>query len=267
MKNLRFPAPESFRLEIAWAARHDFGPQWTHFAPRVAAASLWHIEAGLLRAEADDARQIARAGDWVWRAPCGARRLETGPAGAVWHTVGIVALCGGKNWFAPPQSLIFRPDEQENQRGARLISLLVEGQNQDASRLELDGIARALMGWVWSAAGETLGRPDFPLWLETALARIEADPHISVGELARGAHFSPAQFRRLWETHLGNSPRDTLSRRRLEIARVVLESENCSLGEIAARSGFAGASQLSRAFRAAYGTSPLEWKRAAQNRQ
>lgn len=123
------------------------------------------------------------------------------------------------------------------------------------------------MGWLWSAAGEGCWRPDLPPWLENALARIEREPQISVGELAREAHFSPAQFRRLWEKHLGSSPRATLLRRRLEIARSALESGDCSIGEIAARSGFAGASQLSRAFRTAFGAAPFEWKRAAQNRQ
>lgn len=263
MKNLRFPAPESFTLEIAWAARHDFGAKWVHFAPRVAAASLWHIEAGELRAEADGATQIAREGDWVWRPPCGARRLETGIGGATWHTVGMVALCGGKNWFAPPQALIFRPDEAQNGRGARLMSLLVEGQAR-ASRLESDGLGRALMGWLWRAAGEAAWQPDLPPWLETALVRIESQPSVSVGELAQGAHFSPAQFRRLWEKHLGSSPRDTLARRRLEIARQALESEESALSEVAHRAGFGSAAHFSREFKRHFDLTPHEWRRAAR---
>ncbi len=266
MKNLGFPAPQSLSFDLAWAARHDVEAGWTHFSPRIASASLWHLERGILRVEADEIRQIARAGDWVWRAPSGARRMETGAGGASWLTVGIVAQCGGKNWFAPPAPLIFRPNAGQNERGARLITLLVEGQNNGASQLEIDGLGRALMGWLWSAAGEASWRPDFPMWLENALSRIENEPQVSVAELARGAHFSPAQFRRLWEKHLGSSPRDTLLRRRLEIARAMLESEEWSVGEIAARSGFAGAAQFSRAFRGAFGAAPLEWKRAARER-
>lgn len=264
MKNPYFPAPESLSFEIAWAAHHSYGSDWVHFMPRIVSASLWHITAGELRVESDDTSQIARAGDWVWRGPCGARRMQPGTRGASWQTVGLIALCGGKNWFAPPHSLIFQLDPAQSERGNALLSLLIEGKTAGASRLEIDGLSRALMGWLWSAAGDAAWSPNFPEWLKKALQHLENEPGVAVSELAREAHFSPAQFRRLWEKHLGASPRETVSRRRLEIARKLLESEEWSVSEIAARSGFAGAAQLARAFRGAFGASPLEWRRAGR---
>ena len=271
-----FPAPAALNLQIIWAARHDVGPQWRHFAPALAAASLWHIESGQLWVEADGHSQCAGAGDWVWRAPGGARRMSVGADGARWNSVGIVALCGAKNWFAPPHSLIFRPGEA-HQRGAFLLQFLIEDaalrpECNDLKRnglarndLQRDGLARALLGWLWSASGQAAA-PQLPDWLDAALARIEAEPSVSVAQLARGAHFSPAQFRRLWQKHLGQSPRETLARRRLEMARARLETSAESVAQIAALTGFAGSAQLGRAFRATFGSAPLHWRRAARER-
>lgn len=263
--NPYFPSPESLSLEIAWAARHDCEPGWNHFAPAVSPASLWHIEAGELSVSSDGIKQIARAGDWVWRAPSGARRMEVGLNGARWNTVGLVALCGGKNWFTPPISQIFAPTLKHESRGAQLMALLVEGHNAGVSRGENDGLARALLGWVWSVSGQN-APGEFPLWLRESLERIERAPEVSVAQLAQGAHFSPAQFRRLWEKHLGQSPRETLGRRRLEKARALLEDETLGVAAIAARSGFAGSAQLARAFRGAFGSAPLEWRRAMREK-
>ena len=266
MKNLLMPAPESLCFELSWAKQHQFGANWVHFAPRVACASLWQIVAGELYVEDDQTAQTARAGDWVWRAASGARRVEPGKMGAKWNSVGLVAMRGGKNWFAPPHSLIFRPAETSGARGSLLMELLVEGENNGASRLEIDGLSRALMGWLWDEAGEANWLPNLPNWLEQSLRDLELRPGISVAEMTQNAHFSPAQFRRLWETYLGCAPRDSVLKRRLEIARGLLESESWSVSEIAVRSGFAGAAQLSRAFRGALGVSPLEWRRAAKSK-
>lgn len=270
MENSHWTPPESLHSELAWAAHHQRDGAWVHLAPRVASASLWHVTRGELRVESDDQTQIARAGDWVWRPPCGARRVEVAAGGARWSSVGIVALCDGRNWFAPPLPLLFRPEVARHRRGAQMMHLLVEAHQVGASRLEIGGLGRALMGWGWSASeeafGEAIGPRQFPIWLQSALRTLAREPGVSVAHLAREAHFSPAQFRRLWEKYLGAAPRETVLRRRLEIARHLLENGALGVNEIAVRSGFAGAAQLNRAFRGAFGQSPLEWKRAAGER-
>lgn len=261
----RFFVPESLSLEIAWAKNHRYGPGWTQISAPIACAWLWHVVEGEIRIEADGQNQTVRQGDWVWRAHGGERRVETGRQGASWRSVGLVAIRGGKNWFAPARNLVWRPQPSLAKRGDQLMTLLTGASENGSSRFERDGLARALMGWLWSVTDEA-NVPEFPLWLQKALQNLESEPEISVAQLARDAHFSPAHFRRLWEKQLGESPRATVARQRLEMARRFLENEEWSASEIALRSGFAGAAQFSRAFRATFGASPLEWRRLAREK-
>lgn len=153
---------------------------------------------------------------------------------------------------------------EQSERGQTLLNWLCEARPCQ-SALERDGLARALLGWLWRASGAP-SRPHFPLWLEQSLARIEAQPDVTIAQLADQAHYSPAQFRRAWQHWMGAAPRETLLQRRVERAQRLLQSEDASLEIVAQRRGFGSVAALRRAFAARVGVSPLQWRDASRER-
>jgi transcriptional regulator GlxA family with amidase domain len=76
--------------------------------------------------------------------------------------------------------------------------------------------------------------------------------------LARSAGISLRQLERLFRRHLGRGVQEHYRRIRLDRARVLLRESSLPVLEIALSTGFASASQFSRAYRRAFGESPTE---------
>lgn len=264
MQSPFLPAPEQLSLQLAWAARHDYARARVHFTPAVTVPFAWFVREGALQIDVDGEAFRVAAGDWVWHPPCAARRMEATSGGASWLSVGLSARCGASDWFAPLGRHQFALPPEQSERGQTLLGWLCDA-HADQSSLERDGLARAFVGWLWRASGAR-GRPHFPAWLEQSLARIEAQPDVTIAQLAHEAHYSAAQFRRAWQHWMGASPRETLLQRRLERAQHVLQNEDVGLEIIAQRCGFGSATALRRAFAARVGVSPLQWRDASRER-
>ena len=97
-------------------------------------------------------------------------------------------------------------------------------------------------------------------------SRLSADPaqSISLGELAGIACVTPEYLCRLFKSTLHTSPSETVRLVRLDRAATLLTRSNYAVGEIAALCGFANPFHFSRAFRAAYGLPPTEFRRRAE---
>src|SRR5690349_17990030 len=80
--------------------------------------------------------------------------------------------------------------------------------------------------------------------------------------LAGVAHFSPFHFHRLFGALMGEALGDYLRRRRLEVAAIRMRSqERVPVLDIALGVGFGSAEAFTRAFRARFGCSPIEWRK------
>jgi AraC family L-rhamnose operon transcriptional activator RhaR/AraC family L-rhamnose operon regulatory protein RhaS len=101
--------------------------------------------------------------------------------------------------------------------------------------------------------------------LERAIAWVEG--HIGEGfglpELARAAALSPSSLARRFREAMDCSPMEYVQRERLRRARLLLEDPALTIAASAA-TGFADASHLSRAFKAAFGLSPRDYRRGAR---
>ena len=98
-----------------------------------------------------------------------------------------------------------------------------------------------------------------------AFAKENLHKSLSVENLASAASLSLRQFNRLFRKETGKSPAQAVERLRIEAARLLMESGNHSLDEIAMQTGFGGRERMRRAFLRAFGQSPQSIRRVTRS--
>jgi AraC family transcriptional regulator len=132
-----------------------------------------------------------------------------------------------------------------------------------ATPLALEALVLELLA---SAAREATAAPGsaLPGWLRDVVALLHerfAEPGLELRRLADVAGVHPVSLSRAFRRHLGRTPGAYLRGLRLEQAARELERSERPLSEVAAAAGFADQSHFTRAFRAAFGATPGEWRR------
>jgi transcriptional regulator GlxA family with amidase domain len=94
---------------------------------------------------------------------------------------------------------------------------------------------------------------------EWAMSRL--DESISLDAMAQQVRMSVRTFTRRFRDETGLSPAQWLNRQRVERARVLLETTDLSVDEIARRSGFGTAVSLRQHLHSAVGVAPLAYRR------
>ncbi len=89
--------------------------------------------------------------------------------------------------------------------------------------------------------------------------------NVSLADLANLCDLSPPQFARLFKKSTGTSPYRWFIERRLSLSKLMLESTNDDLAEIALACGFADQSHFTRTFSRIVGLSPAAWRRLQRN--
>jgi AraC family transcriptional regulator len=89
--------------------------------------------------------------------------------------------------------------------------------------------------------------------------------NVSLADLATLCDLSPPQFARLFKRSTGTSPYKWFIERRLALSRLMLESTNDDLAEIALACGFADQSHFTRTFSRIVGLSPAVGRRLQRN--
>lgn len=106
-------------------------------------------------------------------------------------------------------------------------------------------------------------RRDHAARIERAIAYIDAhldrDPRLE--DLAAASCLSPCHFHRIYRAATGETPNDTLRRRRLHRAAHELVTGRDPVARIAKRAGYGGLAAFGRAFAAAFGISPAAYRK------
>lgn len=89
---------------------------------------------------------------------------------------------------------------------------------------------------------------------------------LSVERLAYRVAMSPRNFARAFARNTGTTPARFVERLRLEAARRELETTDCGLESVAARTGFASAEVMRRSFQRRLGTSPNLYRQRFSSR-
>lgn len=176
------------------------------------------------------------------------------------HTVGINFLLwepGGEGVALSEEILVFR-------RVARSVPLLFR---RALSVKETPLERRILMLSLLDALCRTPQKAVPPV-LAPAMRRLaeEPTPLPTVGELARECHISEAYFRKLFRDSIGEPPAAYRKRLCLERACAYLTYGDISVGEIAELLGYSSVSHFIKEFTHAFGTSPLQYRKAEAGR-
>jgi len=108
-------------------------------------------------------------------------------------------------------------------------------------------------------------RREYQARINRALDYIEAHLHedLVLEEIARAAFFSPFHFHRIFSGLMGEPVSQFVHRLRLERAAFLLKAHpRRSVTRIAMECGYGNHAAFSRAFRAAFGSTPSEWRRS-----
>lgn len=102
-----------------------------------------------------------------------------------------------------------------------------------------------------------------PDWLARVEQHLKShlDRDLTVDGLSALSGYSRYHFSRLFEHHTGKSPMSYLLDLRMKRAASLLHQEGLAIREVAVRCGFQDANYFSKAFRKAFGMSPLDYRR------
>lgn len=89
---------------------------------------------------------------------------------------------------------------------------------------------------------------------------------LELGDLAARAGFSPSHFHRLFSAYFGQTLHGFILTCRMDAAKAALQSDNCSMTELAAACGFSSPSHFSYQFKKAVGQTPSEYRRQMLSR-
>lgn len=151
-----------------------------------------------------------------------------------------------------------------------MIQIVAAYRQKDSHhRFMIDGLGNAILGLCWPHLSplplEHHAHQILPKWLESTLRRIDMEPSLGIVSLAQHAGFSPAQFRRSFHKWIGTAPHKYLQKRRLEIARHLLESTNWPVRSIASHIGLDSATHFSQLFKEVYGLSPSHYRESLES--
>lgn len=252
-----------------WWAMHHYRLPPNHTSHNVMpACALWLMLSGSAKVKTQNLSFQIEAGE-AFLSDCRVPRDIYIPQKAEWLTVGLEAPLISRDLLldvGPPVKWV--PSEAHCQGLHFYMSEMVRAfPASGTANLMVEGLARILVGLVLQEQGvHNFGdaRGGAPFWLAPVLRCVREKPGVSVADLAREAHFSLAQFRRVFHEWAGMSPHEFLQRERLDRARRLLENTALSIEAIARQTGFSGASPFTRAFRQFTGMTPASYRKDAR---
>jgi AraC family transcriptional regulator, arabinose operon regulatory protein len=178
-----------------------------------------------------------------------------------WHDwLGWPALGRGvRRMPAPADRLLARAENALLEMDAHARSTLPR-----ATEFALNALEQALL---WLDAGNP-GAPRIHEAVQEAILFVarHLDQRVGVRDIADAVHLSPSRLAHVFSQEIGVSPGRFVEQRRMERARVLLETSSLSIGAVAAATGFSSPFYFSARFRAHTGTSPSDWRGRARSR-
>lgn len=232
---------------------------------------LVYVQRGTLRQRLDGAELTLGAGELV---PVreGSHHVLQGSALsycnlnipiAEWRA--LVRFAGGaamRPWLAGAGAL--RVPEPERPRFEGMLWDLLDRASAADGPSRLRAFLAHAVAVAQPASRSEPGRAPSPDWLRALTAEVD----LRLGEdlrpatLARRAGCSPAHLARTFRAHLGCTPTEWVVAARLRRGALWLSRTNRPIADICFALGFGSLTYFYRRFRAAYGVTPLAWRRS-----
>lgn len=279
-----------FRLQARWA-RNMLKPRDFAFGPANNPFPVyWIILDGSREVEIAGERYTVGPGDFVVYPPGVPYQLPPAGSGGLFHylSLGCEAKIGPFGLYELyPLPVISRPAHREALKALTELWLqLIARFDELADQLQSQGKTNpdsllpdpAMSVQVlrlqetlhrWFAELFMLLKPRMPKQtvemdrrIVKACVYIRENCHrtIQTDDLAAHVYLSPSHFNYLFRRSLGVPPAEYLRSYRIQLAKELLTQTSMPIHEIAARVGYVGQSQFSRAFRKAERKSPLEYR-------
>jgi LacI family transcriptional regulator len=165
-------------------------------------------------------------------------------------------LCGLSD---PPLSSVDVGVERAGYEAAALLDRLMRG-----ARPPKDPVFFPPYGVTVRRSTEILQVEDADLKEMIRFIRERACTDLRVEEAMQHSELSPSTLQRRFRRFLGRSPKEEITRLRVERARQLLAETELSVAEVAKRCGFEELKHFSRAFHHAAGTTPSAYRRDAK---
>lgn len=127
-----------------------------------------------------------------------------------------------------------------------------------ATDLALNALERALL-WL-AAANPGPTRLDEAVQEAVLFVSRHIDRRLTVRDIADAVHLSPSRLTHLFSQQLGTPPARFVEQRRMERARILLETSSLPIGAVAGAVGFRSQFHFATRFRVRTGVSPSEWR-------
>jgi AraC-like DNA-binding protein len=235
---------------------------WVRDDPHTPATELDEI---LTTTPLDEGRRLDYGGDGAeTRLLCGGFALDGGPQHPLLRMLPSVLLIRGSGgrpapWLTGTLAMLSAETESVAPGAEEVVTRLADAMLTQALRLALIDLEARDRG-----RGLALGDPQ----IAAAVAKIHDQPERAwaVGELAAEVALSRSELAARFRELVGESPLRYVTRTRLAHAAALLRTTDVSLAEIAARSGYATAFSLSKAFKREFGIAPGEYRGQANRR-
>lgn len=242
---------ESGHSTVGYWAEPTFGLQGSSWLYQNEALTKWlatlPTPCGLLAVSDYRARQVLDA--------CRHAGIEVPEQLAVVGVDNEHVICEHSN---PPLSSVARNDELEGYRAAALLDRLMAGQTAiepEPPTAPMQVVERG------STATYAVSDPRLRAAMDYLFENL-GDP-ITIDELTQHADVSRRWLEYAFRAAVGETPYQYLRRQRLALAkRLLLKDRTLKINEIASRTGFTSAKQLTTAFRQEFSMSPREMRRS-----
>lgn len=155
-----------------------------------------------------------------------------------------------------------------------LLQTEAESADEEGGKSVINGLSQALLAWLvrycwqqpqWQNAVPGLLRGHQNARLSSLLSAVMADPaHVwTIETLAEWVHLSRAQFIRVFQAALGQSPHQFVMQIRVRQAAVYLRQSSDSLRHIALATGFQTEPHFCKVFKQHYGVTPRQYRMQA----
>ena len=252
---------ENFSIKELYAGKHKFDATPPVLVPGRAFCSLSFRISGAIRVDGKTQTYHVTPNS-IFYMPCGYDYTTTVVDNSETYQVHFWADAG-----YPGEPFVWKP--KEPQVYGRLFSQLVDsyplGCRQDLATM---GLLYKLLAQIRADTEST--QVILPKRMTQAREWIHGnynDPDLSVAQLAQNANLSQTYFRREFKQSFGCQPITYIRNVRIEHAKALLEAGDCSVSEVAIRSGYENISYFSYDFHRMTGHSPSGYRTGAAKKE